>query len=258
VIYDGPLAPFDTETTSQYPHEARIVTAFLGLVDGDSLLVSHRWLVNPGVEIPETAVEIHGITNEHARDHGMDPATAILEIEAQLLAITVQGIPVVVMNAPYDFTVVDSEIVRHHDGRPLAFTPFPVIDPYVLDKALDPYRKGKRTLADLADHYGLPFTGAHDAEADALMAAALVRVLLPLIEEQARGNGWTADIDLETLHAWQKSWRRKQTLSLLDYYRRREAAEEASNPYANITGESAYRDEDFPPTWPIHDRKATT
>jgi DNA polymerase-3 subunit epsilon len=256
MIYDGPLAPFDLETTDKIPHTARIVTAFVGVQQhaDEPLIAEHRWLVNPGVEIPQSAIEIHGITNEHTRTHGIDPAQAVVGIEALLASLVDRGIPIVVMNAPYDFTVLDAEIARHHAWRPLAFTPYPVLDPYVMDKAIDPFRKGKRTLSDLCELYGIPHGGAHDAAHDALAAARLVRVLLPLVAEHAAAGGWTDEIDLATLHAWQKSWRRKQTLGLLEFYRNREARDWAANPYSRVTAESEYRDEDFPTTWPIHER----
>ena len=55
--------------------------------------------------------------------------------------------------------------------------PLRVLDPRVLDRHLDRYRKGRRTLTDLCAHYGVTLEGAHDAAADALAALEVVRAL---------------------------------------------------------------------------------
>ena len=47
------VAVFDLETTGVDPREARIVTAFIGLIDADGELERGTdWLADPGVEIP--------------------------------------------------------------------------------------------------------------------------------------------------------------------------------------------------------------
>ena len=46
-----------------------------------------------------------------------------------------------------------------------------MFDPYVIDKAKDRYRKGKRTLTDVSAFYGVSLDNAHEATADALAAA---------------------------------------------------------------------------------------
>ena len=74
------------------------------------------------------------------------------------------GIPVVAYNAPYDFSLLKYEALRH--GIEPIIAPAPVIDPLVLDKAHDRYRKGKRTLEVVAAHYAVSLVGAHDAAAE--------------------------------------------------------------------------------------------
>ena len=46
----------------------------------------------------------------------------------------------------------------------------PVLDPRVLDKHIDPYRRGGRKLTDLCAHYKVALDGAHSADADAIAA----------------------------------------------------------------------------------------
>ena len=68
------IVVIDTGTTSAQPDEARVVTAFLGLWDSeeDRFVQYLDFLVNPGVDIPEEASAIHGISTEQA-SRGMDP-----------------------------------------------------------------------------------------------------------------------------------------------------------------------------------------
>ena len=72
---DDPWMGFDTETTGVRALKDRLVTAALVLrIDGASYRsgVSSpdqvaTWLTDPGVEIPEQATAVHGITTEQAR-----------------------------------------------------------------------------------------------------------------------------------------------------------------------------------------------
>ena len=79
----GPLLGFDTETTGVDPLGDRLVTAAvvscgpLG-ADGARGRDVRTWLADPGVEIPEAAAAVHGITTERARAEGR-PAAQVLE-----------------------------------------------------------------------------------------------------------------------------------------------------------------------------------
>lgn len=168
--HHGPLAAADTETTGVDVDTARVVTAFVGLVQHGKPF-QRKWLINPGVDIPEGATAVHGITTDHARQHGGDPATCLLEIQEALDDAWAAGAPVILHNAPFDLTLLDREM-RRHCGEPLRITG-PVIDTLVLDKMVDQWRKGKRTLGATAEHYGVKLGGAHDAAEDALAAARI-------------------------------------------------------------------------------------
>lgn len=205
--WDGPLVAFDTETTGPDPDTARIVTAHLSLVTPGADPESYDWLLDPGVDIPAGATAVHGVTTQQAQDGGIPAAQGIADILGVLRYLTADGAPVVAFNACYDFTVLDREARRH--GLP-PFVPAAVVDPYVLDKKLDTYRKGSRKLTDVANHYGVGFDGAHEASADALAAAAIVRAM-----------GARAPFPpVAQLHAAQIVWRAEQCASLEDYFRR--------------------------------------
>ncbi|MFG3118881.1 exonuclease domain-containing protein [Streptomyces sp. NPDC048197] len=179
--YDGPLAAFDTETTGIDVERDRIVSAALVVQETPrSAPRVTRWLINPGVEIPEAAVAVHGLTADHLALHGRWPAPVVEEVARALAAQSVAGRPLVVMNAPFDLTLLERELKRHRASSLNAYLgahPLRVLDPRVLDKHLDRYRKGRRTLADLCAQYEVELTEAHDAAADALAALQVVRAL---------------------------------------------------------------------------------
>lgn len=148
------LTVFDLETTGIDVETARIVTAHVGVLDRDGAVVERRdWLIDPGVEIPAGAAAVHGISTEHAVAHGAPARESIADIIETLRSALVIGRPLVAYNAPYDLTLLNRE-ARRHGLTPLD-SPSPVIDPLVLDKALDRFRRGKRTLEVTAGHYGV-------------------------------------------------------------------------------------------------------
>lgn len=159
------MLSFDLETTSANPLEARIVTSALVRIDGRSVdAVEH--LADPGVEIPEGATKIHGISTEKARAEGRPHDEVLAETVQQIKRAWEDGLTLIVYNASYDLTVL-----RQLTGD---FTVTgPVFDPYAVDRIKDPYRKGSRTLTSMCEHYGVELGNAHEATADALAAARL-------------------------------------------------------------------------------------
>ena len=202
----SPFYAFDTETTGVDVWEDRIVTATIARIHGPDVRVK-SWLINPGTPTAPAATAVHGITNEHAAEHGQDPTDAITEIVAYITHAGTAGIPVVAFNASFDFTILQAEAERHGHGE----LPIPhVVDPHVIDKHIDPYRKGKRTLAATCDHYGVRQTDAHDATCDALAAARLAWAL-------AEHHPDLVQTDLTQLHHAQTAWRSQQAESLARY-----------------------------------------
>jgi DNA polymerase III subunit epsilon len=122
------------------------------------------------------ASKVHGVTTERAQSEGQNPAEAISEIAGEVAMIIHRGVPLVIYNAPYDLTVLDREMRRHMPascvgiGEAFDWDQVFVVDPLVLDKHLDKYRKGSRKLTDTAAHYGVALTDAHTSDADALAA----------------------------------------------------------------------------------------
>ena len=199
----GTLVGFDLETTGVDTSTDRIVTAAVVHVgaDGD-VLRTRKWLVDPVVRIPDAASAVHGVSTEQARAAGCSFPAAVAEIIGELEAAWRAGLPVVVFNAPYDLTLLDAEAVRaglpRLGSRPWWGAAW-VVDPLVLDRALDRYRPGKRTLGATAEHYAVPAPDAHSALGDAVAACAVARAL-------ARRYQLIAGTDPRTLHSAQVGW----------------------------------------------------
>ncbi|MFF1828672.1 3'-5' exonuclease [Paenarthrobacter sp. NPDC058040] len=215
-----PRAAFDLETTGKNSRSARIVTASITVVDEHGELVKeHEWLADPGVEIPVEASEVHGITTAKARAEGRPAAEVTREVAATLQQLFDAGTPVIAFNASYDFTVLAAESARH--GVP-QLSRFPVLDPYVMNKQVDRFRKGKRTLTALCEEYGVDLENAHTSAADAL---ATLRVL-----DAMAGKFPKLHMPASKLHHLQVDWAASQAADFQQYLRR-------SKPTAVIEGE---------------------
>ncbi len=211
--HNGYLVLFDLETTGVDPHRDRIVTAACIEVLPGPERRTHEWILNPGIEIPEGAARIHGVTTEQAVASGADPDGAVYEIVQLLNRAASAGASIVGHNVTYDLTMLWAELHRHgmsnlagHLERMAC-----VVDTFVLDKWADPYRKGSRRLVDVAAHYGVALSEAeaHGAVADALAAGRIAWKIA------------TAKPSLQTnvaeLHGWQVGWKREQSESFGRY-----------------------------------------
>lgn len=199
------LTVFDLETTGIDVDTCRIVTAHVGVIGAAGEVLEQReWIVDPGVEIPTAATLIHGVSTERARLEGQQAPVAVAEIVGALTDAAARGLPIVAYNAAYDLTILDREAARY-GVAPLPI-PGAVIDPLVIDKAVDKYRRGKRTLSATAEHYGVVLDDAHDAGADAVAAGRVAQAIARTFPELAA----TA---VAELHAQQVDWSREQAES---------------------------------------------
>ncbi len=202
-----PLLGFDTETTGTDVTRDRIVTVALvhsvGPGRGNETVAT--WLIDPQMDIPEAASRVHGISTEHARVHGMDAAEALDEVAGMIADALAQDVPLVAFNGSFDLQILHHELTRlalptleERIGHEVA----PVLDPLVIDRGVDRYRKGKRTLTDVLAHYGIEQDGRmHTADVD---VSATLDVLRALIEKFPA----VADSTLTDLHQQQMAWHR--------------------------------------------------
>lgn len=206
------IAVFDLETTGLDLTDARIVTACAVELDASGNVVgtNSEWLANPGIEIPTQASDVHGVTTEIAVRDGRPADVVVGELLDALRSFFARGLPVVAYNAPYDFTILHYEALRH-GLKPLKLGK--VIDPLVIDKFKDKYRKGKRRLENAAEFYKVPLDDAHNATADAVAAGRVA---------QAIARRWASELPRTAaeLHDAQIQWSETIDADFESYMRR--------------------------------------
>ncbi|MGW2560433.1 exonuclease domain-containing protein [Streptomyces sp. NPDC001514] len=213
-----PLAGFDLETTGTDPLDARIVTAAVVVVRGGETTERRTWLADPGIRIPEQASAIHGISSERAAAEGRPAREVADEIASTLADHWAQGIPVVAYNAAFDLTLLSAELARH--GLPSLSERLgggaigPVVDPYTIDRAVDRYRRGKRTLEAVCAEYGVVLDDAHEALADALAAVRVAHAI-------ATRHASVAALTPAELHARQVRWYAEWAVDFQAFLRRK-------------------------------------
>lgn len=163
-----------------------------------------EFLVNPGIPIPEEATAVHGITNEAASE-GMPPEE-FLELLFDFLQ-NYADLPLVLYNVNYDLSLINAELERY------GFTPYDwnkrqIIDPLVLERHYNKYKKGKKRLVDIVAQRGIKTDESrlHTADYDCEMTARIV-------DQQIREWGMPTNEQQAQMHAdWAESfesWLRK-------------------------------------------------
>lgn len=229
----GPLASYDCETNGLNTVTDRIVTAALIRPTGQPL----EWLSDlDGAEIPTDASDLHGIRTEHAHEYGR-PAAQVVEEIADAIAgeMSAGRAALVVMNATFDLPLLDAECARY--GVKTVADRIgcvePVIDPLVLDRHLDRYRRGKRTLESLAVHYGVPLVAAHTAVDDARAALGVAREIGERYEQ--------VQLPAHRIHLRQVQWHREWAANFQAHLRRKgetDAVIDGSWPLRPVGGEA--------------------
>lgn len=224
-----PSLAFDVESTGLNPHDDRIVTAALVKLTPGQRPHTRTYVINPAIPIHPDAAQIHGYTNERAQaeaTHAIDQA--LYEITGELALWVGRGWPVVAYNAPFDLSMLEAENHRHNIptliDRLGVGKLSPILDPLVLDKHADKFRKGGRKLVDVCNTYGVRHTGAHDAAGDALAAARLWPRILMTHPTKFRAQ------TLPALHQSQVGWRADQMTSLRAYFDRQGTAHDGCPP----------------------------
>lgn len=194
--HEGPLIGLDFETTGVDPLSDLPVQVALVWCDGRGGRRKAVFLVDPQTEIPAGAIAIHGISTERARQEGRSLEETAYLLHRELTKAAREGVPLVAMNASFDVTI--AECLFSRVGLPSLAWDL-VIDPLVIDRWVDRYRKGKRRLDALCETYGICLEGAHDAGHDAAAAVSLAREI---------GRRWpeVACLEAEELTICQQSW----------------------------------------------------
>jgi DNA polymerase-3 subunit epsilon len=203
--YERRFLGLDFETTDKLPEVARIVSAALVVVNGAGQVIKSWYqLVKQAQPIPAEATGIHHVTTEQANAEGIDLSPLLRTIGTSLAWAFPRAVPVVIYNAPYDWTVLYEEICRA--GVLEVAMRAHIIDPLLIDRHCDQYRKGSRKLADVAPQYlfdraetTAKALGWHDARTDALLSCLVAR-------QQAIQFQHLRQFTLPQLHAQQVEW----------------------------------------------------
>jgi len=206
---DAPLLGFDTETTGTNVASDRIVTVALvhSVGPGRENETVATWLIDPEMDIPEPAQRVHGISTEHARAHGMTAAAALEEVVTMIAEALRKDVPLVAFNGGFDLAILENELTRL--GLPtlaqrLGHDIAPVVDPLVVDRGVDRYRKGKRTLTDMLALFGIEQDGRlHTADVDVSATLDVLRAIVAKHPQLAASS--LADLHREQI-SWHRTW----------------------------------------------------
>lgn len=155
---------FDVETTGTCAWRDRVVSFCLTELDADlAVLREHYELVNPGMPIPASATEVHGVTDDMVQD--APPFSRF----ARRLRCLLTSAPVIGYNVQFDLDIVHHELMRcGHNGLPVDL---PTVDPFVVFCQDHP-----RTLTGALQTYcGEQHETAHDPRADVLATLKVLR-----------------------------------------------------------------------------------
>ncbi|GAB7257317.1 3'-5' exonuclease [uncultured Polaribacter sp.] len=150
-----PIVFFDLETTGVNIATDRIVEIAILKVFPNGNKESKTWLVNPEVEIPQSSIDVHGITNEKIAN---EPTFKELATEVNAM---IEGCDLAGFNSNrFDIPLLAEELMR-------AGIDFDMQDRKAIDVQVIFHKKEQRTLSAGYQFYcGRELEGAHGAEAD--------------------------------------------------------------------------------------------
>lgn len=193
---------WDVESSGIDVFNDRIVQLFAATADENGDLIdTWEFFIDPGIEIPEEAAAVHGFTNAFLKENGEKPENALVKIRD--LFLEHRNLIQVAFNMNYDLSILDAEMKRH--GISDSFGSWfaengALVDSIVIDRHKDKWRKGKRTLAAQADHYGVAYDpdALHNARTDVELTTKVTVAILnkygtPSTAEQAE---------------WREEWRK--------------------------------------------------
>lgn len=216
------IVTFDTETTGIDTENDRIITCFMRAKDGDKVVFEREWVLDPGVEIPKEASDVHGMTTEWVREHGRkDVEKAVQEISDALEEYAYSGFVVVGFNSAFDLSILDAE-TRRIDYGPLLKYHCEFIDPCIFSRVFDRYVKGGHQLITVAKRNGIEIEEdrLHAADYDVEVTEKLVPIMLNRAWQELKElrQGLTPDEFVTKLQEWQAEQKRDWALHLSEYF----------------------------------------
>ncbi len=205
--HEGPLAAFDLEATGVDTRTARIIEVglFRFQAGGSSERLVDR-LIDPGVPIPPKVTELTGIGPADVAANGGSPADVLTATRTAIAALVEEGVPIVLYNANYDWPLLTNELARHGLDPLPTVPPTILVDPLVLDRHVDRYRKGKRTLSTVAAHYGVTLEGAHRAAGDAAATVGVARAIAKQYSKVRVDGADLVELQVKAHTVWKDSF----------------------------------------------------
>lgn len=229
------LLTFDVESSGVDVNKDRILTCYMRAKDGDKVVSDTSRILDPGIEIPEEASQVNGITTKWIREHGSkDVAGEILDIVETLASYVAKGYVVSGFNHSFDLAILEAEHKRHWGfglGLPEDTR---YLDPCIFSRVFDKYKKGGHQLVTVARRNGVKLeeNRLHTADYDVEITEQLVPIMLnrawkELKEERKR---LTPDAFITFLQDWQRVQKRKWADEMTKWFAKKGKTEEDGSP----------------------------
>lgn len=211
------LTVLDVKSSAIDVEQGRILSAVIADVGRDGRVHAvRRWRMEPNAAVTASTSNVVRLTGDVSDGRVDDGADAIAQLVDALRERFEAGLPVVAFHAAHPFTVIDREARRH--DLPV-MSPVPVIDPFAIDKAIDPYRSGSRRLLETAGSHGVPVdrANAHGPLFGAVVAGLLAWTLLDRFAcSIGRGTGSMLEIHRATAQ-WERGGTRSGTRAAMTW-----------------------------------------
>ena len=232
------LITFDTETTGVDVENDRIITCFMRAKDGDKVVFERNWVIDPGVEVPVEAAEVHGMSTEWVRENGRkDVREAIEEIHRTITKYAVWDYLVCGYNHAFDLSILKAEVTRHGPEDAWYFPgEAEFLDPAIFSRKFDKFKKGGHQLITVAKRNGIEVEEdrLHAADYDVEVTEKLVPIFLNRAWKELAPlrQGLTPDEFVTKLQEWQAEAKKECAEGLTTYFAKQGKTEDNGSPIA--------------------------
>ena len=143
-----------------------------------------------GIRVLHPPGPLHSTLKQTSRDFCESAAENLLKLPRRLSA-KVFDFP---LGIPWE--ILESTQVFHKR----------LVDPLVLDRHVDRYRKGKRTLSTVAAHYGVTLEGAHRAAGDAAATVGVARAIAKQYSKVRVDGADLVELQVKAHTVWKDSF----------------------------------------------------
>lgn len=205
--HDIPIAVIDFETTGFDPENDRVVEVGVVCFHRGEHTITHNWLVNPGRQITEDSIKVHGITEEMvAKEPKFD------ELAPQIIKALEGHLPAA-YNAGFDKSFMLAEMGRagmRGQMMPPALRPkVKWLDPLVWVREFQKEERSKK-LGAVCGRLGINIEKAHRAWCDAEATGKVIVRLAEQMPERYSDMIRIQDQHEAQQHADRPDWQRRR------------------------------------------------